>query len=151
MRVRSAIPEDKAEVTAAAHSFFVSAPRPHGVTFKADGFGVFFDAMMQADNGQFWVALDHGRVVGTVAAVSFPVFYDPDSCVVQEIIWWVDPDYRDGTASRELIGALEAWASDRNATQVMMSCVHNSRVPAMARMYRARGYQPIEHLFARAV
>jgi GNAT superfamily N-acetyltransferase len=65
-----------------------------------------------------------------------------------EVVWWIDPDHRGGTAS-EMLAAYEAWAVSRNCTFASMAALEAA--PRAGAIYRRRGYQPVETHFLKSL
>jgi GNAT superfamily N-acetyltransferase len=64
--------------------------------------------------------------------------------IAQEIIWWVDPDYR-GSSALKMLSAYEEWARERGC--VFAGMVGLGADPAPSALYQRRGYEPTERHF----
>ena len=61
-----------------------------------------------------------------------------------EVVWWIDPKYRGGSAS-EMLAMYEAWAVERGCAFVSMAAL--AAAPRAGIIYRRRGYEPAETHF----
>lgn len=56
------------------------------------------------------VAEEGGRVFGTVGAMVVPNMWNKNDILFQEMFWWVDEDYRNGSAGIRLLLAMHKLA-----------------------------------------
>jgi len=85
-----------------------------------------------------------GEVVGMlgIALVVSPI---AGELVGTEVAWWVDPEFRGGSAGVRLWAAAEQWAEDQGAIWIQMSAPAGNDV--VRRMYRKAGYSELETTF----
>lgn len=97
--------------------------------------------------GVVFVAEKFGRVlVGMLAAtvITHPISGER---IASEVAWWVEPEYRGGTAGVRLLEAVEQWAVAQGARRFqMIAPTANARV---GELYRRRGYTEIETIWQR--
>lgn len=99
------------------------------------------------EHGVVHVAEKFGKaVVGMVAAMVVANLVD-GVLTGTEVAWWVEPEYRGGTAGVRLLEAVEQWAAARGARRFqMIAPTANARV---GELYRRRGYTEIETIWQR--
>lgn len=103
--------------------------------------------LMEQPTGCLFVAEKDGQLVGMTGGMLTPFYFNLGHLTGQELFWWVEPEHR-GVGSG-LFDALEAWAEAAGAQTFTMIAVDRLKPDVMARIYRARGYQPAEHSFIR--
>lgn len=86
-----------------------------------------------------------GQLVGGLGAILFP---DPNDgeLVANETFWFVSKEHRG--QGLKLLDAFEGWARDFGVKRVSMVHLENLSPRALNRLYRLRGYRPVEtHYF----
>jgi GNAT superfamily N-acetyltransferase len=101
-----------------------------------------FQRLIESNEG-FLMRTEHGMLGGVV----FPVFFDSDSKLVQELFWWVSPEGRKTGEGKALIDAFESWGQKIGAKGTIMLGIES--LPAISSVYRSRGYVPIEQSWMR--
>ncbi len=99
-------------------------------------------AVMQ--HGAIFVADIDGAVRGFIAATLHPAWFSPDTKIAMEMAWWMDEQYRNGTAGVRLVQAYEKWARESGASFVCMSdLIVNGEAPLSGLLPRM-GYRLTE-------
>jgi hypothetical protein len=88
-----------------------------------------------------------GVAQGILMAHAFKHDYGP-VLLSQERVWWIDPAHR-GTAAMRMLDAYEAWSRDQGCVFAGMAGMGND--PAVAVLYRRRGYLAAETHFLKAL
>lgn len=145
MIVRRALFEDFAPMLRMAQDFV--AEHPHGVDLSETAFRGLFEHALAGNPLSFWVALDGGEAVGMMGALRYPLFFNPAMGIAQELFIWVDPQFRGSDAAGMMLSEFENWARDTGAHRVLLTSPHNDRIEAVERLYRAKGFAPMERTF----
>jgi len=97
------------------------------------------------EHGIVFLAEREGALIGFLAALVAP---HPLTGIpfVDEVAWWVEPEYRHGAAGPRLLQTLEKWARTKGVPSIRMVAPAGSRV---GRFYKRRGYVEIETSFLR--
>lgn len=103
-----------------------------------------------ADGGLMFVADQAGTAVGMVAAEVGPAYWNESILLFQEVFWYCEPEYRKGTGTA-LLRELEHAAKAVGVRLGVMASEDGVRGPALARLYRGAGYNPIERLFVKVL
>ena len=77
-------------------------------------------AMLESDDGILLVYEHDGRVVGMIAGVMFPWYFNVKHRSGQELFWYVAPEFRKSTAGVRLLKELEKKAKEKGATTFIM-------------------------------
>lgn len=103
------------------------------------------------DHGVFLVADDErAGVIGMVAAGICPAYWNRKVLTSSELFWYCMPGYRQGVGA-QLMSALEADLKARGVFLASMSAEEGMRGSALGRLYRQRGYFPMEKLYWRVL
>lgn len=76
---------------------------------------------------------------GAIGGMRAPHPFNHSHWIAQELFWWSE-----GREGLRLLDAFEAWAAEKCAT-VRMICLEAVNPERMGRLYRRRGYEPLEH------
>jgi hypothetical protein len=69
-----------------------------------------------------------------------------------EIVWWVNPEYRNTRASIRLFKAFEYWAKKTNCTNIVTGAAEETKETAgVKRFYAKHGYSPVECNFIKRI
>ena len=96
--------------------------------------------------GVWCQVLDEGEPRGVFLATFAPALFAPQ-IVGQEVIWWITPAARGGTAAARMWWAFEAEAAARGARLVGMRDMDGSMAPHYVR----RGYAATETIYGRMI
>jgi hypothetical protein len=146
--IRPATPEDTLALIEMGRAFHAEAGKDEMGAFDPPSFVEFLDRC--AVQGALIVAEKGGRVVGMLGLLTGPAWWNKTVIVAQEVFWYCEPAFRKGTGA-ELLAALESASRARNATVQFVACEAGNRADALSRLYRIKGYRPVETMFAKAI
>jgi GNAT superfamily N-acetyltransferase len=141
--IRKATPADLPRIVEMVGHFITQTSYRVLFKFKPDAIAELAAKVLQI--GIVLVADVDGVVVGMIAA--FPI-EEPigRQRLVDELAWWVEPDYRRGSIGPRLLGALEKWARQKGLTLCKMIAPVESDV---GRFYARLGYRPVETAYVK--
>jgi RimJ/RimL family protein N-acetyltransferase len=87
------------------------------------------------------------KVVGIAGGLLFPLYFNHNYKVVQELWWWVEEEYRGSECATEMYKALEQWANDKQANGMFMIALEDSNVEKMVKVYKRKGFVGTERTF----
>lgn len=145
--IRSATTADIPALTGMGERFHEASALGDIVPFDADSFAQTVRHMLHADDA-FILVLDDNGPRGMIGAMVYPVWFNLAHRAAQELFWWAEPDWRGGV---DLLWAMEAEAGRRGAGSVSMLCLDGLRDKAIDRLYRMKGYRPMEHSYVKAI
>jgi len=64
--------------------------------------------------------------VGMIALACSPFFCNSSRLMVEECMWWVDPEHRRSTAGLGLLKKAEKWSAERGASGLVMASINES-------------------------
>lgn len=143
--IRPATPDDAEAMLRMGRAFHEEAGYAEQFAFVPDDFAAALDAM--ADAGLLLVAEKDGKVIGMAGADAAPMLFNRSIRIGREVFWYIQPDQRNGVG-RALLPALELAAKSFGATIFdVVAEDQGKRGEALARLYRAAGYSPVESVF----
>ncbi len=151
MIVRQANEHDADGYTEAAAKFHSASPMHGVIAFDPDGYKQFFLQSLKNDSVGIWVCEVDNKVAGICGAISYPLYFNPSSLVVQELWWWLDPVARGSGAGSKMFKQIEQWAKAKNADALFMIALEDERASKMERLYARAGFKPMERTFIKEV
>ena len=107
------------------------------------------DSFLKSGKAKLLVLEVNGQVVGGVGMYAYKCFYN-DVLRVQEIFWWVDPEYRNTRDSIKLFNKVEEWALEIGADEVMVSStVLNA--DKIEKFYTKKGFRKMDINYIRSL
>ena len=110
--------------------------------FNREHFEAQWASLIESGAGNILAEIGSG-VHGAIGGIAYP---DPNSgdLTVDETFWFVQKEYRQSSLALCLLRAFESWAEEIGATQQGIVHLTNSMPDRLARIYRRRGYKPVE-------
>ena len=145
--IREARPDDMGRILELGERFFNEAG--WSAVFDWDAMS-FVESVEDLDaNGVLLVAEDAGQITGIAGAPVFPAYCNKAVPLSREMFWYVDPAHRRTSAGPALLDGLESRVAAKGARTFTMAALAGRRHAALARLYRARGYAPVELSFVK--
>ena len=91
-----------------------------------------------------FVAEVEGEIVGMIAGIVFPFYFNKSHLNAQELFWWVSPPNRKSRVGIDLLKAFEEWAVKKGAKTIQMGTVAKINPEKLAAVYKKKGYQESE-------
>lgn len=99
--------------------------------------------------GGLFVVEHNTAIVGMASFVLFPAYFNASALMAQEMFWFVEPEYRDGTGA-DLLEMMEGAARSAGASILVMAALSTIKSEVMARVFRRRGYRALESTYIRS-
>ncbi len=116
---------------------------------KIDPLG-FSQFILSADNIAVWVVEHENEIVGTAAITLFPLFFNPQKLVAQELFWYIREDKRGGIGIR-LLNEMTDWAEQKEADYLFMIGLENEDKEMIDGLYKRMGFNPLESTYMRCL
>jgi RimJ/RimL family protein N-acetyltransferase len=149
MIVRRATEVDLDKYVVLAKSFHDASPMHGVIDFDPEGYSSFYLSALDNDSMGVWLAEVDGEMVGIVGAIAYPLYFNPNALVVQELWWWLAPAFR-GEGGK-MFKQIESWAKERNASALFMIALEDERAAKMEKLYLRAGFKPMERTFIKEV
>ncbi len=140
MTVRRARLEDRDRLVELCAHFVAGSRYSQFLKVKPTALQELVDRVLRLPGAVAFVAEHDGLIVGMIGAFALeePVSHET---IVDELAWWVEPAYRNGTVGPKLLRALENWGRQKAIRFCKMIAPAESSVGAY---YERTGYQPLE-------
>jgi len=136
--------DDFGRLIAMARQFYAASGYSEIADFNEPTLLTLFGYLVTSEDG-FLMATDNGMLAG----LSFPIFFDGDSILTQELMWWVDPEGRAAGEGAILLDAFESWSRSRGAKATIMLNLETLDPDGLAKVYARRGYAKAEQNWMR--
>jgi hypothetical protein len=147
--IRAATPDDVEAIVEMGKAFFEESPFASIASWDEGSFQLTVLSLLSGSaSGGLLVAEDGGKLVGMAAYVIFPLYFNLQTKIAQEVFWWCRPSHRKGLGS-SLLDELERDAMRGGATVFLSANLAGERDEAFNRLYQRRGYAPSENVFMR--
>jgi len=144
MNVREATTDDLPELLRMGEMF--ASCIGASIEYDEASFAETLRGMIENDQATVMVA-EGASIVGMIAGLLFPAFFNHAHLTGQELVWWVDPEHRRGRAGIMLFSALEDWAKESGAQTFSMMSIEPLKTDEVNQMYERKGYTVHEHSF----
>ena len=149
MIVRRATQADLDRYVVLAKTFHTASPMHGVIEFDPEGYSAFYLSALENETMGVWLAETEGEIVGIVGAIAYPLYFNPSAVVVQELWWWLAPEFRG--AGGKMFKQIELWAKERNASALFMIALEDDRAAKMEKLYKRAGFTPMERTFIKKV
>lgn len=136
--VRTALASDIEVLLAMGQAMHRESPRFALIPFVEAKARVMIGYLLET--GGAFVAEVDGEIVGMLAGFCVEHFFSTTKYVA-DIVVYVVPQYRGGTAAVRLVRALEKWAREMRATEVVLGVSTEVDTERTAMLYQHLGYR----------
>ena len=140
---------DLGKYTELALQFIAAAPISKIVPITANDVAEFLVRAVDNPDLGMWMAEINGKAVGICAALRYPLYFNPQHTIVQELWWWLTPEARGSGAGQALYKTLEDWAQENGAAALFMIALDDDRVEKTSKFYARAGFKPMERTFVK--
>lgn len=149
--VRRATEMDLPQYLVHAKDFHRASPIYDVLDFSDEGFSQFYLASLANNDVGIWLAEKDGEVVGVTGAVVYPMYFNANALVAQELWWWLTPRARGSGAAAKMYHEIEQWAQAKGADAMFMIALEDDHAEKMENLYRRGGFKPMERTFIKKV
>jgi hypothetical protein len=133
-----------AGITGLCEAFFAASSWAHYTEFNGQDFEETVTGLMTHPNFVL-VAEEGGEIVGVIAIVIHPLFFNAATKIALECFWYVKPDFR-GNIGKKL-HEYAAIISKINGADYLNMATVGLKVEALDRLYKRKGYAPHERTY----
>jgi GNAT superfamily N-acetyltransferase len=127
--------------------FHEQAPIKNYIKLDEEGLQSFLENNLSNPSVGIFLCEEENKIVGITGGIYYPMYFNPNAFVVQELWWWVHPDARGKGASKFLLNSLETWAKLKNAAAIFMIALEDKDVDTVSSIYRKNNYEGLERIF----
>ncbi len=147
--IRPAVESDLTTYNELLKDFHKASPMDGVVSFSPEGCLQFLNTSVANESVLLLVAEIDNEIVGVTAAVLYPMYFNPDALVAQELWWWLTPSARGSGAGNLMFKELEQWSKSKGASVLFMIALEDERANAMEKVYARAGFKPMERTFSK--
>lgn len=146
--LKLATKEDIPAIMRMAYAFAEASPYRH-MTIDGDKVTKLINHMVETGGTKniLVLAMEGDTAVGLIGAlVVEPPFHV--GRIANELMWWVDEEYRKSHHSKDLIEAYEYWAKYvAKCDYTQMALLETDQAEVISKLYKRRGYSAVERAF----
>jgi len=123
----------KSILTMGENMFLWSGVKEQGAEYDAHSIATTAQTLINHPDSAIFMAEADGKKVGMVAVTKMPAFYNMTQSIVNEFIWWIEPDYRCSSVIKQLISSVKTWAKNKRTPWLHLHLSNNGH-----KQYRLR-------------
>jgi len=147
--VRKAEIKDKTSIIELSIQFYKESLRSYGLAFN---FSTLDKLVEEFINNKIVIVSEvNGKVVGVIAGFVSSSMFDSQQKIGQEIIWYIDKEYRKGSIGIRLLKEFEKQCKLNGANLMVMVYMGNLNNELLDRFYKMNNYRLLENQFIKGV
>ena len=88
---------------------------------------------------------------GFILGIVYPYLFNPEVKIANELIFWVEDDYKSCKFPISLVKQFEAKAKEKGATKLMMLGMEEMNPEGVSRLYNLLGMKPLQFTYHKDV
>ena len=141
--LRDAIETDVLDIVLAVKQFCKEVPHPAWGRFDSNKVKDLVSSLIDSEAGFVRIVTIDEEVVGALIATATPVPIN-SFIFAQELMFWLDPDHRNGKTSPKLIDAYVEWSKAVGCDFVRLSTLDELLDSRVGVIFKRKGFKPIE-------
>ena len=141
--LRDAIETDVLDIVLAVKQFCKEVPHPAWGRFDSNKVKDLVSGLIDSEAGFVRIVTIDEEVVGALIAAATPVPIN-SFIFAQELMFWLDPDHRNGKTSPKLIDAYVEWSKAVGCDFVRLSTLDELLDSRVGVIFKRKGFKPIE-------
>ena len=141
--LRDAIETDVLDIVLAVKQFCKEVPHPAWGRFDSNKVKDLVSGLIDSEAGFVKIVTIDEEVVGALIAAATPVPIN-SFIFAQELMFWLDPDHRNGKTSPKLIDAYVEWSKAVGCDFVRLSTLDELLDSRVGIIFKRKGFKPIE-------
>ena len=141
--LRDAIETDVLDIVLAVKQFCKEVPHPAWGRFDSNKVKDLVSGLIESEAGFVKIVTIDEEVVGALIATATPVPIN-SFIFAQELMFWLDPDHRNGKTSPKLIDAYVEWSKAVGCDFVRLSTLDELLDSRVGIIFKRKGFKPIE-------
>jgi len=108
-------------------------------------------SFMRLSHSIIYVVEIDKEIVGMIAGMAIPFYFNQAHLNAQELFWWVTPEHRHSSIGIKLLKTFEEWAISKGAKTIQMGTVARINPEKLASVYRKLGYIESETYYTKVL
>lgn len=148
--IRNATEHDVLDIVLVVKQFCKEVPHPAWGKFDSKKVNDLVTQLVQAHEGFVQIALADDEIVGALIGVVSGI---PINSLVfaQELMFWLDPNHRNGKTAPKLIDAYVQWAETMGCNFIRLSELDNILDGKAGILFKRKGFIPVETAYVKEV
>lgn len=149
MLIRKGTEQDLERCLDLSENFYATTFHKDYVPLDRDSCADYF--RISINQSMLAVAEFNGVVQGFILAISSPFVVNKAYTTASELAWWIEPEYRNGSAGIKLLRFSESLAKKQGASFISMASLQASMPEKVHKLYSSQGYEHAESTYLKAV
>jgi len=148
--IRNATEHDVLDIVLAVKQFCKEVPHPAWGKFDSNKVNDLVTQLLQVPEGFVQIALADDEIVGALIGVVSGI---PINSMVfaQELMFWLDPNHRNGKTAPKLIDSYVKWAENMGCNFIRLSELDNILDGKAGILFKRKGFIPVETAYVKEV
>jgi GNAT superfamily N-acetyltransferase len=148
--IRDATEQDVLDTVLAVKQFCKEIPHPAWGKFDANKVKQLVSNLVEHELGFVKIVVHDEEVVGALigAISSLPI---NNITVAQELMFWLDPDHRNGKTSFKLIDQYVEWSKEKGCDYARLSTLDETMGTKAGVLFKRKGFKPTETAYIKEV
>lgn len=144
--IREATSEDIPRIVEMGSRSLLDGPYREQIADNPEQAALLALQVIHNQNGRVLVAEEDGKVIGLMALILFPHYFSGE-LTAGELMWYVEPEFRQSFTSLALLRGAERLARDAGAKRMQFTAPTSD----VASAYKSLGYSQVEVSFQKAL
>jgi len=148
--IRDATEQDVLDIVLSVKQFCKEVPHPAWDKFDSNKVNELVSQLCQIDQGFVKIVEHDNEIVGSLIAVISSV---PINSLVfaQELMFWLDPEHRNGKTSMKLIDSYVEWSQKMGCNFIRLSELDNILGSKAGALFKRKGFIPVETAYVKEI
>ena len=148
--IRDATEQDVLDIVLSVKQFCKEVPHPAWDKFDSNKVNELVSQLCQIDQGFVKIVENDNEIVGSLIAVISSV---PINSLVfaQELMFWLDPEHRNGKTSMKLIDSYVEWSQKMGCNFIRLSELDNILGSKAGALFKRKGFIPVETAYVKEI
>lgn len=146
--IREANQSDVFDLTLLVKQFCKEIPHPAWKKTDNSKIKDVISQVIDHSDGFIKVTTYKGEIVGAIIAIISSTLIN-DYKFSQEIMFWFDPEHRNGKVSHKLIGDYVAWSKQKDCSFARLSTLDELLGSRVGVLFKRKGFTPVETAYVK--
>lgn len=145
--IREATIDDVPELMRMTKNFYDNSHFPEFANYNKDTMIHLLIQMISDEGAMMLVAEGDEGLVGTLAILIYPYYFNHEVFTAQELWWWVDEEVRGSSIGVKLLKESEKLLQEIGVSHFTMMSITSSSADKVNNMYEKMGYKLTEYSY----
>jgi len=148
--IRDATEQDVLDTVLAAYGFYKEAAPTSWGKFDSKKVNNLFMNLVNHELGFVKIVVYEEEIVGALIGVvqSMPI---NNLTFSQELMFWIDPEHRNGKTSFKLIDQYVEWSKEKNCEFARLSTIDETTGAKAGVLFKRKGFKPTETAYIKEI